>query len=43
VNAEIQTISAFKPDIVVSDSRISPLLAARILQIPHICILTSFK
>jgi UDP-N-acetylglucosamine--N-acetylmuramyl-(pentapeptide) pyrophosphoryl-undecaprenol N-acetylglucosamine transferase len=43
VNAEIQTISTFKPDIVVSDSRISPLLAARILQIPHICILNQFQ
>jgi UDP:flavonoid glycosyltransferase YjiC (YdhE family) len=43
VNAEIQTIESFKPDIVVSDSRISPLLAARILGIPRICILNQFQ
>ncbi len=43
VNAEIQTIGAFKPDIVISDSRISPLLAARILQIPRVCILNQFQ
>ncbi|MEM3696207.1 MAG: glycosyltransferase [Candidatus Bathyarchaeia archaeon] len=43
VNAEVQTIESFKPDIVVSDSRISPLLAARILGIPRICILNQFQ
>ncbi|MEM3760440.1 MAG: glycosyltransferase [Candidatus Bathyarchaeia archaeon] len=43
VNAEIRAIEKFKPDIVVSDSRISPLLAARILRIPRICILNQFQ
>ena len=43
VNAEIRAIEKFKPDIVVSDSRISPLLAARILGIPRICILNQFQ
>jgi UDP:flavonoid glycosyltransferase YjiC (YdhE family) len=43
VNAEIRTIESFKPDIVVSDSRISSLLAARILGIPRICILNQFQ
>ena len=43
VNAEVETIEGFKPDVVVSDSRISPLLAARILGIPRICILNQFQ
>lgn len=43
VNAEIRTIGKFKPDIVVSDSRVSPLLAARLLQIPRVCILNQFQ
>ncbi|MDI6805544.1 MAG: glycosyltransferase [Candidatus Bathyarchaeia archaeon] len=43
VNAEVQTIEKFMPDIVVSDSRISPLFAARILGIPRICILNQFQ
>ncbi len=43
VNAEIETIESFKPDVVVSDSRASSLLAARILGIPRICILNQFQ
>jgi UDP-N-acetylglucosamine--N-acetylmuramyl-(pentapeptide) pyrophosphoryl-undecaprenol N-acetylglucosamine transferase len=43
INAEVQTIGTFKPDVVVSDSRISSLLAARILRIPRICILNQFQ
>jgi len=43
VNAEAEAIESFKPDVVVSDSRISPLLAARILGIPRICILNQFQ
>jgi len=43
VNAELEAIERFKPDIVVSDSRASPLLAARILDIPRICILNQFQ
>jgi len=43
VNAEIEAIESFKPDIVVSDSRASPLLAAKILGIPRICILNQFQ
>ncbi len=43
VNAEIKTIGKFKPDIVVSDSRVSPLLAARLLRIPRVCILNQFQ
>lgn len=43
VNAEVEAIERFKPDIVVSDSRASPLLAAKILGIPKICILNQFQ
>ncbi|MEM3695235.1 MAG: glycosyltransferase [Candidatus Bathyarchaeia archaeon] len=43
INAEIRAIERFKPDIVVSDSRVSPLIAAKILGIPRICILNQFQ
>ncbi len=43
INAEIETIQRFKPDVVVSDSRASPLLASKILEIPRICILNQFQ
>jgi UDP:flavonoid glycosyltransferase YjiC (YdhE family) len=43
VNAELETIERFRPDVVVSDSRVSPLLAARMLGIPRICILNQFQ
>ncbi len=43
VNAEIKYIENFKPDVVVSDSRASSLLAARALQVPRICILNQFQ
>ena len=43
LNAEIRTIEGFKPDVVVSDSRATPLLAGRLLRIPGICILNQFQ
>ena len=43
VNAEVKTIEGFKPDVVVSDSRATPLLAARVLGIPRVCILNQFQ
>ncbi|MEM4703708.1 MAG: glycosyltransferase [Candidatus Bathyarchaeia archaeon] len=43
INAEIQFIESFKPDVVVSDSRASTILAARLLGIPRICILNQFQ
>jgi UDP:flavonoid glycosyltransferase YjiC (YdhE family) len=43
VNAEIRFIASFDPDVVVSDSRASTLLAARLLGIPRICILNQFQ
>jgi UDP:flavonoid glycosyltransferase YjiC (YdhE family) len=43
INAEIKFIENFEPDVVVSDSRASSLLAARLLKIPRICILNQFQ
>jgi len=43
VDAEVDYIQAFKPDIVVSDSRASSLVAAKILDVPRICILNQFQ
>lgn len=43
INAEVKFIENFKPDVVVSDSRISSLLAARLLGIPRICMLNQFQ
>jgi UDP:flavonoid glycosyltransferase YjiC (YdhE family) len=43
VAAETKNMSAYAPDIVVSDSRLSPLVASRILSIPSIVILNQVK
>lgn len=43
VEAEIKIMKAFKPDVVVSDSRVSPLVAAKLLGIPEVCILNQFQ
>jgi uncharacterized protein (TIGR00661 family) len=43
VEKEIKFIRAFKPDVVVSDSRVSPLLAAKALGVPDVCILNQFQ
>lgn len=43
IETEIRFMRAFKPDVVVSDSRVSPLLAARSLGIPDVCILNQFQ
>ncbi|MEM1997306.1 MAG: glycosyltransferase [Candidatus Bathyarchaeia archaeon] len=43
VETEIRFLRAFKPDVVVSDSRVSPIIAARSLGIPDICIVNQFK
>ncbi len=42
-NAEIEFIEHLMPDVVVSDSRVSTILAARALGIPRICILNQFQ
>jgi UDP:flavonoid glycosyltransferase YjiC (YdhE family) len=43
VDAEINFMQAYKPDVVVSDSRASSLVAAKFLGIPRICILNQFQ
>jgi UDP-N-acetylglucosamine--N-acetylmuramyl-(pentapeptide) pyrophosphoryl-undecaprenol N-acetylglucosamine transferase len=43
VDAEIRVMQHFKPDVVVSDTRVSPLVAARVLEIPRLCILNQFQ
>jgi len=43
VIAEIEYMKAFKPDVVVSDSRASPIIAAKLLGIPHLCLTNQFQ
>jgi len=43
VNAEIENIRGFKPDIVISDSRLSSIVAAKILKIPTVLLLNQFQ
>lgn len=43
INKEIGFLKAFKPKIVVSDSRLSPLIASRILELPNILIINQIK
>jgi len=43
VEAEIKVMKAFEPDVLVSDSRVSPLIASKLLGIPEVCILNQFQ
>jgi len=43
VVAEMEYMKAFKPDVVVSDARASPIIAARLLGIPHLCLTNQFQ
>jgi UDP:flavonoid glycosyltransferase YjiC (YdhE family) len=43
VTKEIQFLKQFRPDVVVSDSRASSLVAARLLKIPVVLILNQFR
>ncbi len=43
INSEVRTIESYGPDVIVSDSRASTLLAGRLLRIPRICILNQFQ
>ncbi len=43
IDAEINFMQAFEPDVVVSDSRASSLVAAKFLDIPRICILNQYQ
>lgn len=42
VNAELRYMKAFRPDVVVSDSRLSSIFAAEMLDIPQVLILNQF-
>jgi UDP-N-acetylglucosamine--N-acetylmuramyl-(pentapeptide) pyrophosphoryl-undecaprenol N-acetylglucosamine transferase len=43
VNQETRNMTMYRPDVVVSDSRLSPLVAARLLKIPSIVMLNQVK
>jgi len=43
VNQETRNVIEYNPDVVVSDSRLSPLMAARLLKVPSIVILNQIK
>ena len=43
VNKEIKYMKKFNPHIIISDSRLSPLIAARILNLPKILIINQIK
>jgi len=43
VNKEIEIMIAHRPDVIVSDSRVSPIIAARMLGIPTVCMLNQFQ
>ncbi len=43
VNSEIGNLAAFSPNVIVSDSRLSPVVAGRLLRIPTIVILNQVK
>jgi uncharacterized protein (TIGR00661 family) len=42
ITFEVQQIQAFKPDIVFSDTRISSIIAARLLRVPCVVLLNQF-
>src|SRR5437867_11086072 len=43
VNQETRSMTACNPEVVVSDSRLSPLVAAKLLNIPSIVLLNQVK
>ena len=43
ISKEIRNISTFDPNVVISDSRLSPLVSSRVLGIPSIVILNQIK
>ncbi|HYY40774.1 MAG TPA: glycosyltransferase family protein, partial [Nitrososphaera sp.] len=43
VNQETRNMLMCSPDIVVSDSRLSPILAARLLKVPSVVLLNQIK
>jgi UDP-N-acetylglucosamine--N-acetylmuramyl-(pentapeptide) pyrophosphoryl-undecaprenol N-acetylglucosamine transferase len=43
LNAEVRNIAAFRPDLVISDTRLSPLIISKAFRIPSIVILNQIK
>ena len=43
VNQEARNLTIYSPDVIVSDSRLSPILAARLLRIPSIVVLNQMR
>lgn len=43
VNHEVRNMTALGPDVILSDSRLSPLMAAKLLRIPSIVVLNQVK
>ena len=43
IDSEVRTIQGYDPDVIVSDSRASSLLAGRLLRVPRVCILNQFQ
>jgi UDP-N-acetylglucosamine--N-acetylmuramyl-(pentapeptide) pyrophosphoryl-undecaprenol N-acetylglucosamine transferase len=43
LNAEIRNITACRPDLVISDSRLSPLIISKVLKVPSIVILNQIR
>jgi len=43
IDSEVRTIQGYGPDVIVSDSRASTLLAGRLLRVPRVCILNQFQ
>lgn len=43
LNAEIRNIAAFRPDLVISDTRLSPLIISKVFRIPSLVILNQIR
>jgi len=43
ITKEIRNIASFRPDVIISDSRASPIIAAKLLGVPTILLLNQFK
>lgn len=42
IKSELRIIQKYKPDLIISDSRAAPILAAKLLDVPSLCILNQF-
>lgn len=43
LNAEIRNIAGYRPDLVISDTRLSPLIISKALQVPSVVILNQIR